>query len=199
MTSEGGVIYRSAMGRMSSGGVGSVVASASARGLVFCALIGIGPGCMTSQVVRRPAGLSSVAAINEAATENPPLEIDYAPGVPSVDLALRQAQRLEAADETQVNVIDGGGERRSIDGAYVRGVRVTNHTRGALQGLIGGVLIGTALGVAAGAASGPTYLGSSGDTMFYLGVGLGTVGGLAGALAGGYVGQRTVFVFDDAR
>jgi uncharacterized membrane protein YedE/YeeE len=117
----------------------------------------------------------------------------------SVDLALRQAQRLEAADATQVNVIDRGGDRRSIDGAYVRGVRVTNHTRGALQGLIGGALIGAALGVALGGASGHTYLGSSGDTMFYLGVGLGTVGGLAGALAGGYVGQRTVFVFDDAR
>jgi hypothetical protein len=184
---------------MTSGDVVSVVARASARGVVLLVVVGIGPGCVTSQAVRRPAGLASVAAINEAAKENPPLEIDYAPGAPSVELELREAQRLEAADATEMNFIDRGGERRSIDGAYVRSVRVTNHTKGALQGLLGGAAIGAALGVLLGAASGDTYVGSSGYTMFYLGVGLGSLGGLTGALTGAYLGQRTVFVLDDAR
>ena len=182
---------------MTSGDVVSVVASA--RAVVLLVLVAIGPGCVTSRVVRRPAGLASVAAINEAAKENPPLEIDYTPGAPSIELALREAQWLEVADATEVNVIDRGGERRSIDGAYVRSVRVTNHTKGALQGLVGGTAIGAALGVMLGAASGHSLLGSSGDTMFYLGVGLGALGGLSGALTGAYVGQQTVFVFDDAR
>jgi hypothetical protein len=179
-------------------GVAKFMARTSAYGVISLGLVlGTGPGCVTSQVVPRPAGLASVAAINDAAKDDPPLEIDYTPGAPSVDLTLREAQRLEAADGSEVSFIDRTGARRSVDGTYVRSVRVTNHTKGALQGLVGGVLVGVALGVVLGAAGGNGELFSAEDKMWYLGLGFGALGGFSGALTGAYVGQRRVFVFED--
>jgi len=146
----------------------------SRRLIVLIVAAGFGPGCFTTEVVRRPTGIGSAAAINQAARDNPPLEIDYRPGAQPVDLTLQRAKWFVDADRDEVNVIDLGDQKRSIASA--------------------GALTGGLLGV----SDGDDWLFSAKEKALYLGIGFGVLGGFAGTIAGAIVGQQKYFVFDDS-
>jgi hypothetical protein len=170
----------------------------SRRLIVLIVAAGFGPGCFTTEVVRRPTGIGSAAAINQAARDNPPLEIDYRPGAQPVDLTLQRAKWFVDADRDEVNVIDLGDQKRSIASAQVKSIHTTNHARGAWQGLVAGLLAGALTGGLLGVSDGDDWLFSAKEKALYLGIGFGVLGGFAGTIAGAIVGQQKYFVFDDS-